>query len=490
MAAQIIRHLILISSLTSLLLSSGLPALGPDLLSRLLHPQDYYRPLHATHEIFHEASQPSSYKTEPLRTTNSVSGPPKEPERRAAEDDSSNTVYSSDASKSRPASRKPASLRSRPPGGVTLTPLSAKTFLILKALTTKAPDEVPDLSLARSDGEVSWKADDHIGSSVTEGNQGQDEVYFFWTWEAVVIVSFPVLCIISLLIIGFLTRTRPGVRLYRFLTTKHTFSFEISRRISLQLESPHVFRSAEAVDDQGEPKYEGGKGECVAVDLRYNSSNESFASYYDTLGSGDSFDSQYGSEESRSENLGSVGSVGRKQKRVKRKGSASSQASSASYLSTSRRGSQESQKNLPRLWGTRRKGSNDSQASTDSQISVNRRGSSESQRSILKNWYIGRKNSADSQISSDSQSVASRKSSLDSQRRQIVTDRHSSMDSSYGSIDSQGSKEGQENSEGGARTRRRDSPRYLESSLQEMAKNGDERRGSRTLSLIHEEPTV
>ncbi|XP_063601763.1 uncharacterized protein LOC134777828 [Penaeus indicus] len=353
-------------------------------------------------------------------------------------------------------------------------------------------------SVEKSD-KVVTKNPDEVDAYVTDGNPN-DEVYFFWTWEAIVIVSIPVLCISSLLIISFLTRTRLGVRLYRFLTSKHEFDLEISRRISHHLEQPHVFRSAEATTDQGEPRNGGENGECVAVELRYNSSSESFVPYYDSLESRDSFDSQYSSEGSRPDDYVGSNRSTRKQRCAGRKSSTSSEASNVIYHNTSRRGSQESQRSLPKLWGDRRKGSNDSQMSLDSQLSVHRRGSTESQRSIMKLWYARRQGSTDSQISNDTQSIASRRGSSDSQRRHIGTDRHSSMDSSYGSIDSQGSKEGLDNVGTGARTKRRDSPRHLEASLQEIATYsqgrarsldlGEERRSPRTLSLIHEEPPV
>lgn len=443
-------------------------------------------------------SSPASFRQ--LNQASSDSSPSSHPTRRNHQ--SQLNTHSSNKQTSIPASKKTESpSRSHPPG-VTLSPV-AKNSRVLEVAEDSA-HQISNIyesrSLERSDEDVTKKAHE-IDAYVTDGSTKQnDEVHFFWTWEAVVIVSIPVLCIASLLIIGFLTRTRLGARLYWFLTSKHKFDLEMSRRISHHLEHPHVFRSAEATTDQGEPRDGGENGGCVAVELRYNSSSDSFVSYYGSLGSRDSFDSQYSSEESGScHNVGSSRSK-RKQRRAGRKSSVSSEASSASYLSTSKRGSQESQMSLPRLWGGRRKGSNDSQMSIDSQFSAHRRGSTESQRSIIKLWYAGRKGSSDSQISIDSQSVVSRRSSLDSQRRQIGTDRHSSMDSSYGSMDSQGSKEGLDNFVGGARTRRRDSPRQLEASLQEMATYsqararsldlGEERRMSRTLSLIHEEPPV
>lgn len=390
--------------------------------------------------------------------------------------------------------------RSLPPG-VTLFPVAKNSLVSLVAKDTASQiSDVYKSRLLKKSDKVVTKNPDEIAYVIDWNPKQNDEEYFFWTWEAVVIVSFPVLCISSLLIIGFLTRTRLGVRLYRFLTSKHKFDLEISRRISQHLEQPHVFRSAEATTDQGEPRNGGENGECVALELKYNSSSETFVPYYDSLGSRDSFDSQYSSEGSRSDNYVWSSRSTRKQRSAGRKGSASSEASSVIYLSTSRRGSQESQRSLPKLWGVRRKGSNDSQMSLDSQLSVHRRGSTESQRSIMKLWYAGRKGSTDSQISTDSQSIASRRGSSDSQRRQIGTDRHSSMDSSYGSIDSQGSKEGLDNVGTGARTKRRDSPRHLEVSLQEITTYSqararsldlsEERRSPRTLSLIHEEPPV
>ncbi|XP_047479968.1 uncharacterized protein LOC125032720 [Penaeus chinensis] len=474
MAVKFASCLTIILSLT---LTSCFPANGPALLARRLPDNDFH--LLAILQIHDERYHTLTYKRLwEISTPSSFSEAIPESERRDG-----------DAS------------RSLLPG-VTLFPVANNSLvpLIAKDTASQISEVYKSRSLEKSD-KVVTKNPDEIDAYVTDGNPKQnDEVYFFWTWEAVVIVSIPVLCISSLLIISFLTRTRLGVRLYRFLTSKHKFDLEISRRISQQLEQPHVFRSAEATTDQGEPRNGEENGECVAVELRYNSSSESFVPYYDSLESRDSFDSQYSSEGSRPDNYVGSSRSTREQRSAGRKSSASSEASSVIYHSTSRRGSQESQRSLPKLWGGRRKGSNDSQMSLDSQLSVHRRGSTESQRSIMKLWYARRKGSTDSQISSDSQSIASRRGSSDSQRRQISTDRHSSMDSSYGSLDSQGSKEGLDNVGTGARTKRRDSPRQLEASLQEMTTYsqakarsldlGEERRSPRTLSLIHEEPPV